>query len=156
MLVCSTKVHIDSIPLPTSLRFLFLSNSIYTPNHLYITLYLQHIKGRRWELFLFSLGVECEVIDLQTILPWDVDTIVDSVKRTGRLIVAHEAPLTGGFAAEIASTVQEACFLSLEAPIQRVCGFDTPFPHIQEPIYMPDRFRCFEAIKKVTAEEFWF
>ena len=103
-------------------------------------------------VIFFTLGVECEVIDLQTILPWDVDTIVNSVKRTGRLIIAHEAPLTGGFGGEIASTVQEACFLSLEAPIQRVCGFDTPFPHIQEAVYMPDRFRCFEAIKKVTEE----
>ena len=101
---------------------------------------------------LLSLGVECEVIDLQTILPWDSDTIFRSVRSTGRLIIAHEAPLTGGFAGEIASTVQEACFLSLEAPIKRVCGWDTPFPHVQEPIYLPDRLRCFEAIKSVIED----
>ena len=101
---------------------------------------------------LSPLGVDCEVIDLQTILPWDSGTIIKSVRSTGRLVIAHEAPLTGGFAGEISSTVQEACFLSLEAPIQRVCGWDTPFPHVQESIYMPDRLRCFEAIKSVMQD----
>lgn len=97
-----------------------------------------------------QLGVSCEVIDLRTILPWDEETIMTSVVKTGRLVVAHEAPITGGFAGEIASTVQEHCFLNLEAPIQRVCGLDTPFPHVFEPFYLPDKYRCFEAIKKVV------
>lgn len=69
------------------------------------------------------------------------------MKKTGRLVVAHEAPLTGGFGGEIAATVQEKCFLHLEAPIRRVCGWDTPFPLIFEPFYVPDQYRCFEAIK---------
>ncbi|CAB1430928.1 unnamed protein product, partial [Pleuronectes platessa] len=66
-----------------------------------------------------KLGVSCELIDLQTILPWDVETICKSVVKTGRLLISHEAPVTGGFAAEISSTVQEECFLNLEAPISR-------------------------------------
>ncbi|XP_028412256.1 2-oxoisovalerate dehydrogenase subunit beta, mitochondrial-like [Dendronephthya gigantea] len=98
-----------------------------------------------------ELGVSCELIDLRTILPWDIDTVEQSVNKTGRLMIAHEAPKTSGFGAEIASTIQEHCFLSLEAPIQRVCGWDTPFPHIFEPFYIPDKWRCFEAIKKVTS-----
>ncbi|CAH3145947.1 unnamed protein product [Porites lobata] len=97
-----------------------------------------------------ELGVSCELIDLQTILPWDEETVIKSVLKTGRLLIAHEAPLTGGFAAEIGSTVQEHCFLNLEAPIQRVCGWDTSFPHIFEPFYLPDKWRCFEAVKKIT------
>ena len=73
-------------------------------------------------------GVSCEVIDLQTIIPWDVDTVTKSVKKTGRLIVTHEACSTGGFGAEIAAKIEERCFLSLEAPTQRVVGFDTHWP----------------------------
>lgn len=96
-----------------------------------------------------ELDVSCELIDLRTILPWDSDTVVKSVCRTGRLVVAHEAPLTQGFAGEVAATVQEECFVNLEAPIQRVCGWDTPFPLAYEPFYLPDKFRCFEAIKRV-------
>ena len=74
------------------------------------------------------LGISTELIDLRTLLPWDQDMVCNSVLKTGRLIVSHEAPITGGFAAEIAATVQSECFLSLEAPIRRVCGYDTPFP----------------------------
>ncbi|XP_038077964.1 2-oxoisovalerate dehydrogenase subunit beta, mitochondrial-like [Patiria miniata] len=96
-----------------------------------------------------KLGVSCEVIDLKTIVPWDAETVCKSVKKTGRLLVAHEAPITGGFAGEVAATVQAECFLHLEAPIQRVCGYDTPFPHIFEPFYLPDKWRCLEAVKKM-------
>ncbi|XP_063222827.1 2-oxoisovalerate dehydrogenase subunit beta, mitochondrial isoform X2 [Bacillus rossius redtenbacheri] len=95
-----------------------------------------------------QLGVSCEVIDLVTILPWDKDAVCNSVKKTGRAVIAHEAPLTAGFGAEIASVIQEECFLHLESPVQRVTGFDTPFPHIFEPFYLPDKWRCFEAVKK--------
>lgn len=73
-------------------------------------------------------GISCEVIDLQTILPWDVDAVVSSVQKTGRLLVTHEAPKTMGFAAEVAARVQEKAFFSLQAPIKRVAGYDTPFP----------------------------
>ncbi|KAJ1522225.1 hypothetical protein ONE63_002533 [Megalurothrips usitatus] len=95
-----------------------------------------------------ELGINCELIDLVSILPWDRETIFKSVKKTGRVVVAHEAPLTGGFGAELAASIQEECFLSLEAPVQRVTGFDTPFPHIFEPFYLPDKWRCLDAIKK--------
>lgn len=97
-----------------------------------------------------KLGVSCELIDLRTILPWDEEMVCNSVLKTGRMVIAHEAPITGGFGAEIASTVQDHCFLNLEAPIQRVCGHDTPFAHVFEPFYMPDKYRCFEAVKKVV------
>lgn len=92
-------------------------------------------------------GISCEVIDLQTIAPWDVDTVEASVKKTGRLIVSHEAPSTNGFGAEISSKIQERCFLHLEAPIQRVCGFDTHFPYAWEEFYLPSPARVLAAIK---------
>jgi len=92
-------------------------------------------------------GISCEVIDLQTIVPWDVDTVEASVKKTGRMIVAHEAPSTNGFGAEIGQKIQERCFLHLEAPIQRVCGFDTHFPYAWEEFYVPSVARVFSAIK---------
>ena len=64
-------------------------------------------------------GISCEVIDLRSILPWDVETIAKSVTKTGRLIVSHEAPITNGFGAEIAATIAQECFLHLESPILR-------------------------------------
>ena len=87
-------------------------------------------------------GLSVELIDLRTISPWDVETVVASVNKTGRLLIAHEAPFTGGFAGEIASTVQEHCFLRLEAPIKRVTGWDMPFPLIFEKFYVPSAARC--------------
>ncbi|KAI8388138.1 thiamine diphosphate-binding protein [Radiomyces spectabilis] len=95
-------------------------------------------------------GLSCELIDLRSILPWDIETVVESVKKTGRLVIAHEAPKTAGVGAEIASTVMEHCFLNLEAPIQRVCGWDTPFPLAFEKFYMPSMIRCFDAIKNAV------
>lgn len=92
-------------------------------------------------------GISCELIDLRTIMPWDVDTVCNSVSKTGKLVVSHEAPITGGFAAEIAAAVQKECFLSLEAPVARVCGYDTPFPLAFEKQYIPDMYRVFESIK---------
>ncbi|KAG5328515.1 ODBB dehydrogenase, partial [Acromyrmex charruanus] len=71
----------------------------------------------------------------------------DSAKKTGRVIVAHEAPMTNGFGAEVVATIQTECFLHLEAPIQRVTGWDCPFPHIFEPFYLPDKWRCFAAVR---------
>lgn len=93
-------------------------------------------------------GVSCEVIDLRSILPWDAETICQSVEKTGRLLINHEAPQTGGFASEIAATVQEKCFLYLESPIARVCGLDTPYPLAHEKEYMPDHLKTYEAIKR--------
>ncbi|XP_014679652.1 PREDICTED: 2-oxoisovalerate dehydrogenase subunit beta, mitochondrial-like [Priapulus caudatus] len=97
-----------------------------------------------------KLNVSCELIDLQTLMPWDIETVAESVCKTGRLLVAHEAPHTSGFGAEIAATVQRECFLNLEAPIERVCGHDTPFPHVFEPFYNPDKWRCLEAVKRLV------
>lgn len=93
-------------------------------------------------------GVSCEIIDLRSILPWDLDTVMNSVAKTGRLLINHEAPLTGGFAAEIAASIQEQCFLYLEAPICRVCGLDTPYPLAHEKEYMPDELKTYTAIKR--------
>ena len=89
-----------------------------------------------------------QVIDLATVMPWDKATIVESVRKTGRLMVTHEAPLTAGFAAEIAATIQKECFLHLEAPVARVCGADTPFPLAMEKIYLPDELKVYDAIKR--------
>lgn len=94
-----------------------------------------------------KLGISCEVIDLRTLLPWDVNTVAESVRKTGRLLITHEAPKTGGYAAEIASTIMQECFLSLESPIQRVCGYDTPFPLVFEKFYVPDYLKILEAVK---------
>lgn len=79
-------------------------------------------------------GISCEIIDLQTIYPYDAETLINSVRKTGRCIVTHEAPVTGGMGAEISSKIQENCFLRLEAPILRICGYDTPFPLSHEDV----------------------
>lgn len=92
-------------------------------------------------------GISCELIDLQTLIPWDKEVVEASVKKTGRLLVSHEAPITGGFGAEVAASIVERCFLHLEAPVSRVCGLDTPFPLVFEPYYMPTRNKVLEAIK---------
>ncbi|RCV86708.1 alpha-ketoacid dehydrogenase subunit beta [Billgrantia montanilacus] len=92
-------------------------------------------------------GISCEIIDLRTILPWDEDSVAESVLKTGRLVISHEATRTGGFASEIAATIQERCFLYLESPIERVTGMDTPFPLTLEKEYMPDHLKIYEAIR---------
>lgn len=92
-------------------------------------------------------GISCEVIDLRTILPWDFETVANSVFKTGRLVITHEAPLTGGFAGEIAATIQERCFLYLESPIARVTGMDTPFPLVLEKEHLPNHLKVYEAIR---------
>ncbi len=93
-------------------------------------------------------GISCELIDLQTIVPWDVECVAQSVNKTGRLVVSHEAPVSSGFGAEVVATIQSECFYSLESPIQRVCGYDTPFPLIFEKHYIPDKLKNYEAIKQ--------
>eukprot|EP01117_Protostelium_nocturnum_P018096 TRINITY_DN749_c0_g1_i2.p1 TRINITY_DN749_c0_g1~~TRINITY_DN749_c0_g1_i2.p1 ORF type:complete len:351 (-),score=106.20 TRINITY_DN749_c0_g1_i2:55-1107(-) len=101
-----------------------------------------------------KLGITCELIDLKTLLPLDIDTIIKSVKKTGKLLISHEAPKTGGLAGEIAAQIQEKAFLHLEAPIARVCGYDTPFPLIFERFYFPDALKNFEAIQKLVEYDF--
>jgi len=94
-------------------------------------------------------GVDAEVIDLRSLLPLDLDTLVESVKKTGRCVVVHEATKTCGYGAELVSLVQEHCFYSLEAPIERVTGWDTPYPHAYEWDYFPGPRRVGLALKKV-------
>lgn len=91
-------------------------------------------------------GVSVEVIDLRTISPVDVDTIVASVQKTGRFVVVHEAPRTCGFGAELVSFVTEKAFLHLEAPPVRVTGYDTPFPYTLENDYLPLLHRILPAL----------
>jgi 2-oxoisovalerate dehydrogenase E1 component beta subunit len=93
-------------------------------------------------------GADAEVIDLRTLLPLDLDTIVTSVKKTGRCVIAHEATRTCGYGAELAAQVQENCFYHLEAPIQRVTGFDTPYPHALEWAYFPGPQRVADGIRR--------
>lgn len=97
-------------------------------------------------------GKSIELVDLRTIYPFDMDAVETSVKKTGRCVIVHEAPLTGGFGAEIAARIMEKCFLHLEAPVQRVTGFDTIMPYYKlELDYLPDATRIGRAIDDVLA-----
>jgi pyruvate dehydrogenase E1 component beta subunit len=95
-------------------------------------------------------GFDLEVIDLRTLVPFDQDRILASVKKTGRVVIVHEAPKTSGFGAELAATIQEKAILHLEAPILRVTGFDTPFPYTLEHEYLPDADRVLDAVERVV------
>merc|ERR1711953_937063 len=108
-----------------------------------------HVAKEVAEIAQRDMGVSIEVIDLVSILPWDRDTVSESVSRTGRCIVTHEAPLTCGFGAELCATVAKDCFFDLEAPPSRVAGYDTPFPHILEPLYLPSKWRLLDEITKI-------
>lgn len=95
-------------------------------------------------------GIDAEIIDLRSLWPLDLDTIVNSVKKTGRCLVVHEATLTSGFGAELVALVQQHCFYHLEAPIERVAGWDTPYPHAQEWAYFPGPARVGAALKRTV------
>jgi len=101
------------------------------------------------EAAILQSGVDAELIDLRTLIPLDIETVERSVRKTGRCIVAHEATLTSGFGAEITALVQEACFYSLEAPIVRIAGWDTPYPHAQEWDYFPGPDRISRALTAI-------
>lgn len=90
--------------------------------------------------------IDAEVIDIRSLLPLDLETIVTSVTKTGRCVVVHEATLTSGFGAELVALVQEHCFYHLEAPVVRVTGWDTPYPHAQEWDYFPGPARVGRAL----------
>ncbi|WP_372619174.1 alpha-ketoacid dehydrogenase subunit beta [Falsiroseomonas sp.] len=94
-------------------------------------------------------GVDAEIIDLRTLVPLDVELIERSVRRTGRCVILHEATRTSGFGAELSAQVQERCFHHLEAPILRVTGWDTPYPHAQEWDYFPGPDRVGRALRAV-------
>ena len=92
-------------------------------------------------------GIDAEIIDLRTLLPLDTEAIFASVAHTGRCLIVHEATLTSGFGAELAALVQEHCFYHLEAPVRRVAGWDTPYPHALEWSYFPGPGRVGQALK---------
>ena len=94
--------------------------------------------------------IDCEVIDLRSLSPMDTDSIIQSVEKTGRVVIVHEAPRSGGLGAEIAARISEKALLSLEAPIERVTGFDVPMPlHKLENYYLPDAKRVIKGIERV-------
>ena len=93
-------------------------------------------------------GVDAEVIDLRTLVPVDIEAIEASVRKTGRCVIVHEATRTSGYGAELSALVQEACFYHLEAPIERVTGWDTPYPHAFEWDYFPGPARVAKAMKR--------
>lgn len=95
--------------------------------------------------------VDAEVVDLRTLVPLDLESIVASVEKTGRCVIVHEATRTSGFGAELAALVQEHCFYALEAPIARVAGWDTPYPHAFEWEYFPGPKRVADALRAVMA-----
>ena len=93
-------------------------------------------------------GIDAEIIDLRTLMPLDLEAIIRSVQKTGRCVVAHEATLTSGYGAELCALVQEHCFYHLEAPVQRVAGWDTPYPHAFEWEYFPGPQRVAEGLRR--------
>ena len=96
-----------------------------------------------------NMDVDAEIVDLRTIYPTDFDTVIESVEKTGRAVVVHEAPKTGGFGAEISARIQEEAILHLEAPVQRVGSYDVPYPlYSLEDYYMPDENRIKHGIKE--------
>jgi len=97
-------------------------------------------------------GVDAEILDLRTLVPLDIEAIEESVKKTGRCMIVHEATRTSGFGAELSALVQERCFYHLEAPIERVTGFDTPYPHSLEWAYFPGPVRIGQALKKILKD----
>ena len=101
---------------------------------------------------LAAEGIEAEVIDVATLKPLDSATILNSVARTGRLVIVHEAPLTCGFGAEIAARVASHGLINLLAPIERVAGYDTVMPYPRtEALYMPDVKRVIAAVRRAMA-----
>ena len=98
-------------------------------------------------------GISCELIDLRTLWPIDIDCITASAEKTGRVVIVHEAARTCGFGAEISALIQERCFVHLEAPVQRVTGWDTPFPYTLEHEYLPLAPRILQGIERTAAFE---
>ncbi len=101
------------------------------------------------EAVLAEKGVDAEIIDLRTLVPLDIETVKKSVEKTGKCLIVHEATRTGGFGGELSALVQEHCFYHLEAPIERVTGFDTPYPHSLEWAYFPGPVRIGEAVDRL-------
>ena len=97
-------------------------------------------------------GISAEIIDLRTLVPLDIETMTQSVMRTGRAVVVHEAVLSAGFGAEVAATLQEECFFSLDAPVARVASYDTPYPPASmEGAWLPSAPRVVAAVRRTLA-----
>jgi len=103
------------------------------------------------EAAIKSSGIDAELIDLRTLLPLDIEAVTTSVQKTGRCVIIHEATRTSGFGSELAAEVQEECFFHLKAPIERVTGWDTPYPHAFEWEYFPSHERIIEALERTLA-----
>jgi len=99
-----------------------------------------------------EVGVDAEIIDVRSLAPLDVKMLTDSVNRTGRCLIAHEATRFAGYGAELAARIQKECFWNLEAPIGRVAGWDTPYPHAFEWQYFPGKKRLANGIRKMMEE----
>jgi 2-oxoisovalerate dehydrogenase E1 component beta subunit len=104
------------------------------------------------ETVVAESGIDAEIIDLRTLVPLDIPAITASVEKTGRCLIVHEATRTSGFGAELSATVQERCFYALEAPVMRVTGFDTPYPHSLEWAYFPGPVRIQSALEKILKD----
>jgi 2-oxoisovalerate dehydrogenase E1 component beta subunit len=123
----------------------------------------EHVTCVAWGAMLFEAlaaadelreqGVEVEIIDLRTLWPVDTATVVESVKKTGRLVVVHEAPRACGFGAEMIAEICEQAFLHLQAPPRRVTGYDTPFPYTHENEYLPLAHRIAPALLETARFE---
>ncbi len=111
-----------------------------------------HVVGATVAAMEGNNGIDAEIIDLRTLIPLDIETIMTSVEKTGRCMVVHEATRTSGFGAELAAQVQERCFHHLEAPVLRVTGFDTPYPHSLEWAYFPGPVRIREALRQIMKD----
>ncbi|MGW5359539.1 alpha-ketoacid dehydrogenase subunit beta [Actinopolymorpha pittospori] len=97
-------------------------------------------------------GHSVAVVDLRTLSPLDLGPVYDLVRRTGRVVTVHEAPISGGLGSELASRITQECFYSLEAPVQRVAGFDLPYPAARaEEEFLPDLDRILDAVDRVLA-----
>jgi len=96
-----------------------------------------------------GLGLDAEIVDVRTMVPLDVETLAASVQKTGRCVIVHEATRFGGYGGELSATIQEECFWHLQAPILRVCGWDTPYPHAFEWEYFPGQARVVKALETV-------
>ncbi|MFQ5837484.1 MAG: alpha-ketoacid dehydrogenase subunit beta [Thermoplasmata archaeon] len=95
-----------------------------------------------------EVGIDTDVVDLRTLVPLDVEPVLNSVRKTGRVVIVYEAPKTCGYGAEIAALIAEKAIEHLEAPIIRVAGFDTPFPYALEDLYLPDADRVLDAVER--------
>jgi len=95
-------------------------------------------------------GIECDLLDLRTLWPLDIESVLASAKKTGRVVVVHEAARTCGLGAEISALVQERAFVYLEAPVKRVTGWDTPFPYTLDDAYLPRAPRILQGIREAV------